>query len=56
MKDKFSIRAYKNADGKSPIILHLTGDYKREEFLLTLMSIQKMGFDKGKTDSFVFRK
>jgi site-specific recombinase XerD len=36
MKDKFSIRNYKNADGKSPISLHLTGDYKRERISLNI--------------------
>jgi hypothetical protein len=36
MKDKFSIRAYKNAEGKSPISLHLTGDYKRERISLNI--------------------
>lgn len=36
MKDKFSIRAYKNADGKSPISLHLSGDYKRERISLNI--------------------
>ncbi|MBW4362503.1 site-specific integrase [Flavobacterium taihuense] len=36
MKDKFSIRAYKNADGKSPISLHLSGDYKRERIPLNI--------------------
>lgn len=30
MKDKFVLRAYINAEGKSPISLHLTGNYKRE--------------------------
>lgn len=36
MKDKFSIRAYKNAEGKSPVSLHLTGDYKRERISLNI--------------------
>ncbi len=36
MKDKFSIRSYKNAEGKSPISLHLTGDYKRERISLNI--------------------
>lgn len=36
MKDKFTIRAYKNADGKSPVSLHLTGDYKRERISLNI--------------------
>ncbi len=36
MKDKFSIRAYKNAEGKSPISLHLSGDYKRERISLNI--------------------
>ena len=36
MKDKFSLRAYKNADGKSPISLHLSGDYKRERISLNI--------------------
>ena len=41
MKDKFSIRAYKNAEGKSPISLHLTGDYKRERISLNINVIPK---------------
>lgn len=36
MKDKFVMRAYKNADGKSPISLHLSGDYKRERVSLNI--------------------
>ncbi|MFA9191166.1 tyrosine-type recombinase/integrase [Flavobacterium sp. FZUC8N2.13] len=36
MKDKFIIRAYKNAEGKSPVSLHLTGDYKRERISLNI--------------------
>jgi integrase/recombinase XerD len=36
MKDKFVIRVYKNADGKSPISLRLSGDYKRERILLNI--------------------
>ena len=36
MKDKFCIRAYKNAEGKSPISLHLSGDYKRERISLNI--------------------
>lgn len=36
MKDKFCIRAYKNAEGKSPISLHLSGDYKRERVSLNI--------------------
>jgi integrase/recombinase XerD len=36
MKDKFSIRAYKNAEGKSPVSLHLSGDYKRERISLNI--------------------
>ena len=36
MKDKFVVRAYINAEGKSPVSLHLTGDYKRERISLDI--------------------
>lgn len=36
MKDKFCIRSYKNAEGKSPVSLHISGDYKRERISLNI--------------------
>lgn len=36
MKEKFTIRSYKNAQGRSPLSLHITGDSKRERILLNI--------------------
>jgi len=36
MKDNFKLRNYINSEGKSPVILHITGDYKRERIPLDI--------------------